>query len=67
MEISFVVDASASIWPDNFTLGLNFIEDFVGLFDISPSAVSWDVIFYIFYYLILLRQKSHNAFLAKAV
>ncbi|PVD31730.1 hypothetical protein C0Q70_07148 [Pomacea canaliculata] len=46
MEISFVVDASASIWPDNFTLGLNFIEDFVGLFDISPSAVRVSLVTY---------------------
>ncbi|KAK7483395.1 hypothetical protein BaRGS_00025335, partial [Batillaria attramentaria] len=37
MEMAFVVDASASIWPQNFTLGLNFIEDFVGFFDIGEE------------------------------
>ncbi|XP_076453191.1 vitrin-like [Babylonia areolata] len=39
LEISFVVDASASIWPGNFIKCLTFIEDFTGLFKISPEAV----------------------------
>ncbi|KAK7474361.1 hypothetical protein BaRGS_00034409, partial [Batillaria attramentaria] len=39
MEVAFVVDASSSIWPQNFTLGLNFIEDFLGLFDIGDEKV----------------------------
>nr|KAG5696868.1 hypothetical protein BaRGS_035278 [Batillaria attramentaria] len=44
MEMAFVVDASASIWPQNFTLGLNFIEDFVGFFDIGEEKGSIRVI-----------------------
>ncbi|KAK7474358.1 hypothetical protein BaRGS_00034406 [Batillaria attramentaria] len=44
MEMAFVVDASASIWPQNFTLGLNFIEDFVGFFDIGEEKVSARII-----------------------
>ncbi|XP_076473039.1 matrilin-1-like [Babylonia areolata] len=39
LELSFVVDGSASIWQENFTYALNFIEDFVDGFDISQSAV----------------------------
>lgn len=46
MDIAFVVDSSASIWAENFTLGLNFIEDFVNLFDISPSAVRVSLVTY---------------------
>ncbi|MEH0879511.1 vWA domain-containing protein, partial [Enterococcus faecium] len=46
MDISFVVDASASIWPQNFTIGLNFIEDFVDLFDISPTGVRVSLVTY---------------------
>lgn len=46
MDISFVVDASASIWPQNFTIGLNFLEDFVGLFTISDTAVRVSLVTY---------------------
>ncbi|KAK7087853.1 cartilage matrix protein-like [Littorina saxatilis] len=46
LEISFVVDASASIWPGNFTLGLNFIEDFVNIFEISQTAVRVSLVTY---------------------
>nr|KAG5690092.1 hypothetical protein BaRGS_016400 [Batillaria attramentaria] len=46
MEMAFVVDASASIWPQNFTLGLNFIEDFVGFFDIGEEKVRVSLVTY---------------------
>nr|KAG5696869.1 hypothetical protein BaRGS_035279 [Batillaria attramentaria] len=46
MEVAFVVDASSSIWPQNFTLGLNFIEDFLGLFDIGDEKVRVSLVTY---------------------
>ncbi|XP_046562545.1 von Willebrand factor A domain-containing protein 2-like [Haliotis rubra] len=39
MDITFVVDASSSIWPDNFTMGLWFVEDFVDIFQVQPDMV----------------------------
>nr|WNX29091.1 VWACP-8 [Colubraria reticulata] len=39
LEISLVVDASSSIGPSNFARCLAFLEDFVGMFKISPNLV----------------------------
>ncbi|KAL8576888.1 hypothetical protein ACOMHN_064540 [Nucella lapillus] len=46
MELSFVVDGSTSIWQTNFTFGLEFLEDFVDKFDISPSVVRVSLVTY---------------------
>lgn len=46
LELSFVVDGSASIWEQNFTFALHFIEDFVDTFDISQSAVRVSMVTY---------------------
>nr|WNX29084.1 VWACP-1 [Colubraria reticulata] len=46
LELSFVVDGSASIWPENFTYALNFIEDFMDGFDISQNAVRTSMVTY---------------------
>ncbi|XP_067664246.1 cartilage matrix protein-like [Haliotis asinina] len=39
MDVTFVIDASSSIWPENFTMGLWFVEDFVDIFQIQPDMV----------------------------
>ena len=36
-DIVFVLDASGSIWAPDFQKQLKFVEDIVGVFDISPS------------------------------
>uniref|UniRef100_A0A2C9LAA7 VWFA domain-containing protein n=1 Tax=Biomphalaria glabrata TaxID=6526 RepID=A0A2C9LAA7_BIOGL len=38
VDISFVIDSSVSIGEDNFTLGLEFIKEFVDDFQINPSS-----------------------------
>ncbi|XP_046341813.2 collagen alpha-6(VI) chain-like [Haliotis rufescens] len=46
MDVTFVIDASSSIWPDNFTMGLWFVEDFVDIFQVQPDMVRVAVVSY---------------------
>lgn len=46
LEISFVVDSSNSIWRENFTLGLWFVQNFVDKFDIGPDQVRVSMVTY---------------------
>ncbi|XP_041347924.1 cartilage matrix protein-like [Gigantopelta aegis] len=39
LDIAFIIDSSSSVWPENFTLGLWFVQDFVDIYDISPTKV----------------------------
>ncbi len=39
VDISFVLDASNSIWSRNFTLGLQFVHDFLDRYDIGADKV----------------------------
>ncbi|XP_046558693.1 collagen alpha-6(VI) chain-like [Haliotis rubra] len=46
IDVSLVIDASSSIGPTNFTIGLDFLENFVRSFDISPHRARFSVITY---------------------
>ena len=46
LDISFIVDSSASIWRDNFTLGLWFVQDFVDKFNIGQDQVRVSMVTY---------------------
>ncbi|XP_067669067.1 cartilage matrix protein-like [Haliotis asinina] len=46
IDVSLVIDASSSIGPTNFTIGLDFVENFVKSFDISPHRARFSVITY---------------------
>jgi hypothetical protein len=39
VDLSFVIDSSASIGEGNFTVGMSFVKEFVTAFQINPSAV----------------------------
>jgi hypothetical protein len=36
-ELGLVIDSSASIWPQNFIIGLKFLVDVLEPFDIGPG------------------------------
>lgn len=46
IDISFVIDASSSIGDKNFTLGMDFIKNFVTTFEVSPQRARFSVITY---------------------
>ncbi|XP_012936662.1 collagen alpha-1(XXI) chain, partial [Aplysia californica] len=46
LEIAFVIDASASIWPQNFTIGLWFVQNFVDKFNIGQDKVRVSAVTY---------------------
>lgn len=45
-DIYFALDASNSIWPEDFKKQLAFVQDLVSLFDISPSKTRVGLITY---------------------
>ncbi|CAL1537356.1 unnamed protein product [Lymnaea stagnalis] len=46
LEIALVIDGSASIWQNNFTEGLWFVQNLVNRFSISPNAVRVSLVTY---------------------
>ncbi|XP_046566934.1 collagen alpha-1(XXI) chain-like, partial [Haliotis rubra] len=46
IDVSLVIDASSSIGPTNFTIGLDFLENFVRSFEINPHRARFSVITY---------------------
>ena len=38
MDLSFVIDSSVSIGEGNFTVGMQFVKEFVDAFQINPNA-----------------------------
>ncbi|KAK6191975.1 hypothetical protein SNE40_003535 [Patella caerulea] len=46
LELAFILDASSSIWYQNFTKARNFVADFVDQYEIGPEKVRIGVVTY---------------------
>ncbi|ESO82396.1 hypothetical protein LOTGIDRAFT_134745 [Lottia gigantea] len=46
LELVFIIDASASIWWQNFTKAKNFVDNFIGQYEIGPDKVRIGLVTY---------------------